>query len=742
MLYNEIDCSRPVFYSGGTDKRVYHAFICDGYQGNYFHFNFGGGWAYAYLDKMLYHNFQNAWFNNQPVAHFKVEKYKNYSPPDTVHFIDLSVDHPVSWKWDFGDGTKSTEKDPTHIYANPGSYTVKLTITTDSNVVYTRTRKNCINISKVGFRKTDIGLPFLAGSASDWGDYDNDGDLDLIICGLAKDYKTAYTKIYRNDGNGTFTDINDSIIGVGYFSSVAWGDYDNDGDLDFIECGKANINNKQQPATLLYKNKGNDQFKLVSAHFTGFYFSDIKWGDLNNDGLLDLVISGATEAELAGTEIYKNMGNGQFKPDFYVNNVNWVKYATIALADYDNDGDLDIAFSGMDYRGDLQTYLLNNDGDFHFKKVYAPFKKIYEGNLQWGDYDNDGDLDMLVMGNRKYDPLWWTPYPYTGIYQNNNNQFSKVNAKIDSLDYSRAYCGDYDNDGLLDFIIACDFNDKFNIYYSEMKLYHNEGNNKFVCYNNSLEGLAFGNVYFIDYNNDGSLDIFANGRSARSYNWSDGKMVLYTSLSRNKNKKPNPPGNLSAVLLDNNTVKLSWSRGKDDHTPSKGLSYNIFIGSTPDSQEIFSSMSNLKNGKRQIASIGNVCQDTSWTIYNLKGNQTYYWSVQSIDGSYQGSVFAPVKSFTTTNLGVRQSQEIDKLITVYPNPVSTNLYIELKDSQFKDITISIYDLSEKLLFKKHYNNVPLKTIKLNLLNYNDGIYFVRIKTNKGIVTRKFVVSIQ
>jgi len=750
MLYNEIDSLRPVYYvgvGGSADHRSSHAFVCDGYQGDYFHLNLGGGWTYVYLDKMYYHEYQYALFKNQPVAHFKVKEYKNYSPPDTVQFIDMSMDHPVSWLWDFGDGKTSTDKNPTHVYTNPGSYTVKLTVTTDSNVVYTRIQKNCIHISKVGFRKTDIDLPYFGMSASDWGDYDNDGDLDLIICGYRNDttYSKTYTKIYRNDGNGAFTGINDSIIGVTYLGSVAWGDYDNDGDLDFIECGDTNVSYEKKPATFLYENIGNDQFKLVPANFPGYYLSDIKWGDLNNDGLLDFIISGASSYIISGkswpgTNIFKNLGNGQFELvhyDYLGNNVNYVKLATIALADYDNDGDLDIAFSGMDYQDSIKTYLLKNNGDFQFEKVDVPFKNIYEGNIQWGDYDNDGDLDVLITGNRH---TGFSYYPFTMIYQNNNNQFREVNTKIDSLGLSRAYWGDYDNDGLLDFVITGGFEDKFNIRYSEMKLYHNEGNNQFVCYNNSLEGLTFGNVYFVDYNNDGALDIFANGRSEHGLNWSDGKTVLYTSLLGNKNEKPSPPGNLSAKLIDNNTVKLSWSRSKDDHTPSKGLSYNIFIGMTPNTQEIVSSMSNIKTGKRLIASMGNVCQDTTWTIYNLKGNQTYYWSVQSIDGSYQGSNFAPINSFTTTNLNVGQNQAGDKLISIYPNPCNNTINIDLTKINSSVMISILNSLGQILYCDKTISKLSLKEKTINCSKWPNGIYFLRVHENNTLWVKKFIVQ--
>ena len=112
-------------------------------------------------------------------------------------------------------------------------------------------------------------------------------------------------------------------------------------------------------------------------------------------------------------------------------------------------------------------------------------------------------------------------------------------------------------------------------------------------------------------------------------------------------------------------------------------------------------------------------------------------TIGNSDGSTKDSVVVKQSSLSGID-----NIKLEKSIRIYPNPAKTALYIGFKDISLNDISISVYDSYGKLLFKKYYDKTPLTVIRLSLLNYNNGVYYVRIKTNKGIVTRKFVVSIQ
>ena len=102
---------------------------------------------------------------------------------------------------------------------------------------------------------TDIaaGLAGVASSSGAWGDFDGDGDLDMVVAGIGSG-DVAVSRIYRNDGGGTFTDIDAGLTGV-YAGAVVWGDYDSDGDLDLLLLGLTTTGGGEFVARI-YRNDG------------------------------------------------------------------------------------------------------------------------------------------------------------------------------------------------------------------------------------------------------------------------------------------------------------------------------------------------------------------------------------------------------------------------------------------------------------------------------------------------------
>src|SRR4030042_6389125 len=140
-----------------------------------------------------------------------------------------------------------------------------------------------------------------ATSSISWGDYDNDNDLDVLVSG------DSYTRIYRNNGNGVFTDINAGIQRL-IWAASDWGDYDNDGDLDLVLAGKPTDHTS---ISFIYRND-NGIFTDIQAELTGFGRGSAEWGDFNNDGDLDILLCGEDENLDATTKIYINEGDDEF----------------------------------------------------------------------------------------------------------------------------------------------------------------------------------------------------------------------------------------------------------------------------------------------------------------------------------------------------------------------------------------------------------------------------------------------
>ncbi len=133
-----------------------------------------------------------------------------------------------------------------------------------------------------------------------WGDYDNDGDLDILIAGLIDFGNPAmFTAIYRNDG-GSFTYTNPGLVNLGN-GSAAWGDYDNDGDLDILLAG---YSNSGTPISKIYRNDGGS-FTDTDAGPVGVGYGSGAWGDYDNDGDLDVLLTGTSSNEPLA-QVYQN----------------------------------------------------------------------------------------------------------------------------------------------------------------------------------------------------------------------------------------------------------------------------------------------------------------------------------------------------------------------------------------------------------------------------------------------------
>jgi hypothetical protein len=300
--------------------------------------------------------------------------------------------------------------------------------------------------------QTSISLTEVGYSAAAWGDYDNDGDLDILLTGNASVTPPPYepiSKIYRNNGNNTFTEQTSiSLTGV-YLGAVAWGDYDNDGDSDILLAGRNAVDGDEAK---IYRNEGNNNFlEQSSISLTGVSLSSLAWGDYDNDGDLDILLIGDSFG-FPVSKIYRNEGDNSFTEQTSILLAD-VGAGSVAWGDYDNDGDLDILLTGRDINFQQLSKIYRNNGNNTFTEQTSISLMGVENSRTkssaWGDYDNDGDLDILLTG---YDGIG----AYSMIYRNNgDNTFTEMTAinLIDVFD-SCVDWGDFDNDGDIDILIT------------------------------------------------------------------------------------------------------------------------------------------------------------------------------------------------------------------------------------------------------------------------------------------------
>ncbi|HSH04522.1 MAG TPA: FG-GAP-like repeat-containing protein, partial [Anaerolineae bacterium] len=332
-----------------------------------------------------------------------------------------------------------------------------------------------------GFTPVTTNLTPVRDGSVAWGDYDNDGDLDLLLAGEST--AGSISQVYRNDNN-VFTDIAAGLVGADD-SSVAWGDYDNDGDLDILLVGSSFI-------AKVYRNDAGI-FTDINAGLDGASRGSVDWGDYDNDGDLDILLTGGFGVAIS--RVYRN-DNGAFV-DIGAG-LTGVELSSVDWGDYDNDGDLDILLSGDNFGRVSHVY--RNDAGV-FTNIGAGLETVRQSSVDWGDYDDDGDLDILLTGFNGVTSI-------SHIYRNDAGTFTNINAGLSGLTQGHSAWGDYDNDGDLDILMT-----GLDIASTETttKLYRNDAGS-FTAIDAGLTNVQLSSVAWGDYDNDGDLDILLTGQ--------------------------------------------------------------------------------------------------------------------------------------------------------------------------------------------------------------------------------------
>ena len=317
----------------------------------------------------------------------------------------------------------------------------------------------------------------LPSDGSSWGDFNNDGLPDLCVV----NWWNKINLLYQNNGNGNFVFLNASPVSSlqSYSETCSWGDYDNDGLLDLFITNSDGLNHRN----FLYKNTGSAFVKIDTGATVSetAYSRGVNWIDIDSDRDLDLFV--CREGNRVNF-LYKNNGNGYFTK---ITNTALTSEAgefwSGSWGDYDNDGDPDLFVTN---NGNQKNSLFRNDGNFIFTKILNdPLvnENGYNAVSGWGDYDNDGDLDMFVT--QAYVPPGFTQKLTNKLYKNllvesGTASFQKITSGeiVNDSGYSYGFAwGDYDKDGDLDLAVANTFSEnQKNALYKN----NNQNGNKYI----------------------------------------------------------------------------------------------------------------------------------------------------------------------------------------------------------------------------------------------------------------------
>lgn len=368
-------------------------------------------------------------------------------------------------------------------------------------------------------------ISLAGGSIAD--DFDGDGLIDIMVSSWGLDNQLHY---FKNMGNRGFEDQTESanLIGITGGLNMVHGDYNNDGWVDvFVLRGGWFGEDGNHPNSLL-KNNGNGTFTDVTIS-TSIYSEHptqtASWGDFNNDGWLDLFIGNEnTGGSNHISELYQNNGDGTFSEVAQAHNINAIGFIKAVIwGDINNDGFLDLYISRL---GESNLLFQNSgpENNYHFKEISKKSgvtEPLNSFPAWFWDFNNDGWEDIWVSG---YDnSSGHVAMDYLGLkhdgesprlYQNNKDgTFTDVTKKA-NLDHPLltmgSNFGDLNNDGFLDFYAGTGDPDYRSIQPNRMFLNNRGESFDDVTFHGRFGHLQKGHgVSFADFDRDGDLDIHA-----------------------------------------------------------------------------------------------------------------------------------------------------------------------------------------------------------------------------------------
>ncbi len=437
-------------------------------------------------------------------------------------------------------------------------------------------------------------------------DFDGDDSLDLL-------FTNTLGTTHFEWANDTFTRVRypsqlpNEYLPFANPGTFSFEDYDGDGDMDVLMIGKTSFSifdlNPYDRSFILKNNNGRFEPIEVTNEIEPVRR---KWFDYDFDGDLDLLQS--------LDKIYQNTGSSYELTDDIIESPSNRKFLYI---DLDNDSDKDLIISG-----EFEGLIYENIESRFFLKDSTSIPPIKNSTLAVGDVNNDGFND-IVVGGIYTDPL----QEYTAVkafWNDGFGNFSLSDTIYDPIDdgpFSFTFpeglrIQDIDSDGSNDIYVKTE---------RPFYVFRTTDNSEIQI---DIDQQSFN--LFGDINHDGKLDI---------WNTPDNEQVVYKNNFPGTNNAPQPPTNIQ-ISNDGAITYFNWSTGTDDKNPPHTLTYNVKIGTTSGGSEMLSCNSNA-NGKRQQYTPGNSGFGTFHKIKNLPAGN-YFFSIQSIDGSYIGSEFVTV----------------------------------------------------------------------------------------------------
>lgn len=540
-------------------------------------------------------------------------------------------------------------------------------------------------------------------------DLDNDGFTDLVVTGLTGQPETITNSLYFNQGDGSFVkaDIND--LTPLFSAKVLVGDYNGDGLMDLVYSGTG------ENGTIfeLWRNLGNRAFEKTDQEFPAIdagVDGNLDFADVDNDNDLDLLVSGFIQnpdnsfSEI--TRLFENV-EGSFEIMFSPTG------RESALGDYDNDGDLDLVTNGFSGFG----FYENMGGGTFGDQQSLPFG-IIAAKMRWFDYDNDGYNDLFVSGRIGDDNV-------NAILVNNRNPQTRFqmldNLNMTYLIGGEALIRDFNNDGIWDILLDGIDENGLGTFVAY------EGTGTGYVASQSLvppadhAGQNINGLAPMDIDNDGDLDLFYHVFNINQLPWFFATYLLRNDGGSNSfeaNTAPFSPENLNVDAdlpeeIRQPAVLLTWDHTQDAETPPVSLTSNIWISNEAGDGFFKSPSARLETGDRYLSSPGHNGFSESFLFQAPDNDAIYYWRVQSVDQNLRGSAFSEAQRFAVAT---------PYIVDFYLMPVIGGFRMSWEDlpNEFEYIILRD-DLNNDDPFEE-IAVLEMNTTEYQDLNVEDGLY--------------------
>lgn len=494
-----------------------------------------------------------------------------------------------------------------------------------------------------GFAQVLTDQLFIVGEGKHvlWVDYNNDGHLDIAVSVNYGRYS-----MYRNNGDFTFTNVSEEI---GFANVVerhyglSFCDYDNDGDLDMYLCVYAldSGNDEFNANNHLYRNNGDGTFTDVSleagvADGVKLSFQSV-WFDYDNDGWIDLFI---INDRLYSNSLYRNNGDGTFTnmTDFAFVGFAGHDPMTASVADFENDGDLDVYFTNTGVSGKKPKLLVNNNnGTFtEMAEAWAVQFDHWSWGAVWFDYDNNGLQDLYVCTG---DPSVIATQQPNYFFINNGDIFEEANSVFPEVPGLRSFAvarGDINNDGYYDLAVANRFPNNAYIWQNA------GGDNNYIKV--TLEGTVSNRQAIGSW-----IRVYAGGETYTQWT-----LCGENYLGQNSQHHIFGLGSLEVV----DSVSVQYNMGQIDtyYNLAVNTNYHFIEGETYHGQ---------------IVSDGPLIRCEGDTIILDAGEHAnYLWSTGEVTRYLEVTASGGYAVTLTNNYGITTTAEIEVAFTPIPNVVA------------------------------------------------------------------------